>query len=66
MGRVKTTATRALAEQILLDHGKKFTEDFGSNKKTLGEIKKIKSKKVRNVVAGFITTEVKRLKKTGI
>jgi len=66
MGRVKTTATRALADRILRDHGKRFTEDFEQNKQTLGDVKKIKSKKVRNVVAGYITTEVKRVKKTGI
>lgn len=66
MGRIKTIAVRSLAGQILREHGKKFTEDFEHNKQALDEVKEIKSKRVRNVVAGCITSDVKKLKKTGI
>jgi small subunit ribosomal protein S17e len=63
MGRVKSTAIKNLARDILEEHGDKFTTDFDKNKKVLASVKKIESIKVRNVVAGYITKVIKRSKK---
>ena len=63
MGRVKTTAVKVLARDILEEHGDKFSSDFEKNKKVLAKVRKIDSKKVRNVVAGYISKEVERSKK---
>ncbi len=63
MGRVKTTAVKVLAREILEKHGDKFSSDFEKNKKVIAKVKKIDSKKVRNVVAGYITKEVERMNK---
>ena len=60
MGRVKSTAIKNLARDVLEEHGNRFSTDFEKNKKTIAEIRNIDSKKVRNVVAGYITKEMKR------
>jgi small subunit ribosomal protein S17e len=62
MGRIKSTAIKNLAREIVYEHGEKFTTDFEKNKKIIQEIKHIQSKKIRNVVAGYITKEKEREK----
>ena len=66
MGRVKSIAIKTLAEDLIKEHGKRFSDDFEKNKEVLGEIKKIESKRVRNIVAGYITKEMRRVEKSGI
>ncbi len=63
MGRVKSTAIKTLARGIVSEHGDKFTTDFEKNKTVIKNLKSIESKKVRNVVAGYITKETTRTKK---
>lgn len=65
MGRIKSIAVKNLARQILEDHGDKFSTDFEKNKKKLVEMSGIESKKIRNVVAGYITKEMERAAKAG-
>jgi small subunit ribosomal protein S17e len=62
MGRIKTTAIKTLGDEIIKVHGDKFTTDFEKNKMILKEIKNIPSKKIRNILAGYITKEMKRIK----
>lgn len=66
MGRVKIIAIKSLGDELIADHGDKFTDDFDKNKKVLEEVKPIKSKRVRNILAGYITRKVKIIKNTGI
>ena len=40
-------------------HGDKFSDDFESNKKTVGLLTSKTSKKTRNVIAGYVTRRVK-------
>jgi len=63
MGRIKSTAIKSLARDILSQHGDKFTTKFEKNKSVISKVRKIHSKKVRNVVAGYITKEAVRKKK---
>ncbi len=65
MGRIKSVPVKNLGDEMIEKHGKKFTVDFDKNKKVLGEVKKIKSKKTRNVVAGYITTQMQKAKEQG-
>ena len=65
-GRIKSIAVKTLAEELIRSKGGKFTADFGKNKAALGGIRPIKSKKVRNVLAGYITKKMKRVKETGL
>ena len=66
MGRIKNTAIKTLASQLIREQGEKFTEDFEKNKEILADVKPIKSKRVRNILAGYIAKEMKRVKKSGI
>ena len=65
MGRIKTTAIKVLAREILEGHRDKFSSDFEKNKQIIAKVKDIESKKTRNVVAGYITKEIERSKKQG-
>jgi small subunit ribosomal protein S17e len=66
MGTVKNAAIKNLAKQIIATHGEKFKLDIEQNKKILEQIQPIKSKKIRNILAGYITKEIKRIRKSGI
>lgn len=66
MGRIKNIAIKTLGDDLVAQHGGKFTDDFDSNKKALAEIKQIKSRRVRNILVGYITKKMKNIKKTGI
>ncbi len=66
MGTVKISAVKNLAEDLIRQHGKKFTENFEENKKTLNEVRPIKSKKIRNSLAGYIASRMQQINKGGI
>jgi small subunit ribosomal protein S17e len=58
MGRIKSTAIRTLGSDLLKQNPGKFAKDFDKNKKALAVIKKVKSKRTRNKLAGFITRKM--------
>lgn len=66
MGRIKTVSIKTLGNEIIKKHGEKFTDDFAKNKKVLNGIKYIKSKKTKNVLAGYITKEIRKISKSGM
>jgi small subunit ribosomal protein S17e len=66
MGRIKTTPIKTLGDQLIREHTDKFSVDFEKNKVVLGDLKEIKSKKVRNILAGYITKEMQKLKKSDV
>ena len=66
MGRIKITAIKTLANELIEEFGDRFSDDFEKNKTVLNEIKEIKSKKVRNILAGYITRQMQKIKKSGI
>ena len=66
MGRIKNIAIKTLGKELIEEHGDKFSEDFEENKKALENIMPIKSKKIRNILIGYISNEMKRIKKSGI
>ena len=59
MGRIKTTFIKRKTKELLHLHNDKFTTDFEQNKKLAGLYTSGGSKKLRNVIAGYLT----RLKK---
>ena len=59
MGRIKTTLVKRKSKELLKAHGDKFSADFEHNKKVTGQYVKVASKKLRNIIAGYMT----RLKK---
>ena len=59
MGRIKTTFIKRKTRELLAMHGEKFSDDFTQNKIVTNKYTDVGSKKMRNVVAGYMT----RLKK---
>ena len=59
MGRIKTKFIKRKTRELLKTHGEQFSVDFDSNKKVTSSTTKLASKKLRNVIAGYMT----RLKK---
>lgn len=62
MGRIKTQLIKRTTEDIVSKDSEAFTTDFNENKKVLDSKLNISSKKMRNVIAGYVT----RLKKKGM
>ncbi len=59
MGRIRIGSVKRDAKKILsLDKGN-FTTKFEDNKKAVDEIAEIKTKKLRNLIAGYITKKMK-------
>jgi small subunit ribosomal protein S17e len=54
VGAIKPTYIKSLAKQLLKEVPD-FTDDFDGNKKLVEEYTNIKSKGVRNRIAGYIT-----------
>lgn len=62
MGRIKTTQIKRVAHKLIELHGKEFTDNFEENKIIVSKFVNVYSKKLRNIVAGYITRLVKKQK----
>ena len=59
MGRIKTQFVKRTSQELLKKHEGHFSADFEENKKAVGSLTDVSSKKVRNIVAGYITRLVR-------
>ena len=55
MGRIKTTLIKRKTLELYKRHQDRFNTDFNENKKQVEELMTTSSKKLRNVIAGYIT-----------
>jgi small subunit ribosomal protein S17e len=55
MGNIKTTFVKRIGRKLFENNRKKFTEDYSKNKELIKELIDIKSKKMRNIIAGYVT-----------
>ncbi len=55
MGRIKTKLIKRKTKELLKVHGESFTKDFNENKLFTNKFAKIQGKKLRNVIAGYMT-----------
>ena len=62
MGRIRTALVKRNGDQLFKRYHREFKEDFTENKKLLEQFAQINSKKLRNVIAGYITKLVKQSK----
>ncbi len=60
MGRIKTQLTKRLALQLLKEHKPEFKDNFDENKKIVANLLTNPGKKIRNIVAGYVTRLMKR------
>ena len=51
---------KRLSYELLVDHKSKFGEDFTNNKKVLDQVSIIRSKGLKNEIAGYITKFIKK------
>ena len=56
MGNVRPTYIKRVANQLLESYPQFFTEDFQHNKIMVGRVTDVSSKKMRNRIAGYLTT----------
>ncbi len=56
MGNIRSDHIKRIARKIVSLYRKQLTTDFEENKKIIDEIAEIKSKKLRNRIAGYVTT----------
>ncbi|MBW3022752.1 30S ribosomal protein S17e [Candidatus Woesearchaeota archaeon] len=59
MGRIKTLPIKRITGEIFESYKDKLTGDYAKNKEFLEKIAEIKSKKIRNIIAGYLTRMVK-------
>lgn len=59
MGRIKTSFVKNLAKELIEKYPGKFSSSFEKNKEILKEILEIRSKKLRNILAGYIARILK-------
>jgi small subunit ribosomal protein S17e len=55
MGRVKTLPIKRATREIFEKFKDRLVEDYSKNKEFLNGVADIKSKKVRNIIAGYLT-----------
>ncbi|MCK5281793.1 MAG: 30S ribosomal protein S17e [Nanoarchaeota archaeon] len=61
MGRIKSKILKGWSKRIIEKHSDKFDTDFNKNKEVVSKYADISCKKLRNIIAGYVT----RLKKSG-
>lgn len=55
MGRIKTAMIKRHAQKIFKEHADSLAVTFEENKKLIENIGEFPSKKLRNVIAGYVT-----------
>ncbi len=55
MGRIKTQMTKRITQDMMEKYSDKFKDNFEENKKIVNQLTDVKSKKIRNVIAGYAT-----------
>ena len=56
MGNIKTSFVKRIGKSLYEKNKDKFTLDYSKNKEVIKGLIDIKSKKMRNIVAGYITS----------
>jgi len=55
VGRIKTALIKRITNQLVKEHRDEFTKKFEENKKLVEQFAEIPSKKMRNIIAGYVT-----------
>lgn len=59
MGRIKTRLVKAVTQQLLEEYRDSFNTDYDENKLKVAKLTDVKSKKLRNIIAGYVTRIIK-------
>ncbi len=60
MGKVRNETIKKFARSLIEKYPDKFAQDYEENKKILEELSEIHSKKLRNQIAGYVTSLASR------
>lgn len=60
MGRIKTQLVKRTTNELLEQYGDKFSEDYEKNKRVVSQLVIGVGKKIRNIIAGYVTRLVKK------
>ena len=63
MGRIKTSLIKKMGEEFLSRYPDLFSEDFEANKQNLKKVLAIKSKKLRNALAGYMARKARQARR---
>ncbi|MBU0535408.1 MAG: 30S ribosomal protein S17e [Nanoarchaeota archaeon] len=55
MGRIKTKLVKRKTRELINAHSEKFSGDYDQNKQVAEKYMEFPSKKIRNVIAGYVT-----------
>lgn len=55
MGRIKTMLIKRVTNRLVREHVNEFAKTFEENKKIVVRFAEIPSKKLRNIIAGYVT-----------
>ena len=61
MGRIRQTFIKRAGDELIEKFEDRFTTDFEINKKVVEEVALISTKRLRNRIAGYITSKVKKM-----
>ena len=56
MGRIKTSFVKHVSKELMEKYGDKFSDDFEKNKEVLKQFASFESTRMRNTVAGYISS----------
>lgn len=59
MGRIRTSSVKRSAEEVMSAFPNQFSKKFEENKKIVSKFADVGTKKLRNMIAGYITKKVK-------
>jgi len=59
MGRIRTKQVKRIAGDLIDTYPTLFKKKFDDNKKLVGSKTDVKTKKLRNMIAGYITKKIK-------
>ena len=59
MGRIKTRLVKAITHSLLEEHRDSFSTSYEENKLKVSELVNVRSKKLRNIIAGYVTRILK-------
>jgi len=59
MGRIKTKPIKRVTDKLVGLHRAEFKKDFNENKKLVSDFAEVRSKKIRNIIAGYVTRQMK-------
>ena len=59
MGRIKTMLIKRTSNDLVREHPTEFKTTFEENKKLVTAFAIVRSKKIRNIIAGYVTRLVR-------